>query len=42
MNPGNPIKMQHTDYAQINGRTVAGISEPQGTKIAHGQRVSIP
>lgn len=29
--------MQHADYVQINDRTIASISRPQGTKIAHSQ-----
>lgn len=41
MNHGNPIKMQPTDYVRINGRTIASISKPRGTKIARSQGMSI-
>lgn len=33
--------MQHADYVQINDGTIASISRPQGTKIAHSQWVSV-
>lgn len=33
--------MQHADYVQINDGTIASISRPQGTKLAHSQGVSV-
>lgn len=33
--------MQQADYVQINDRTIASISRPQGTKIVHSQGLPV-